>query len=318
MVLARRARGLAALIGWAALATAAPAGAWTRAGHMVGAAIAYDELEAHDPQVIDRIVAIMEHHPERGPFEVAIGRATGRERKRLIFLEMARWADDVRGGAQDHPTWHAAFRPVIDTKDPPPVLPSTQVVYEAFEALDLAVHTADDGRAPDGDRAVSLCWILHIVTDIHQPLHAGELYSGQFPDGDRYGAREFLLDPETGQPENLHWFWDDSVWRSDDPAGVMARAHALEAQYPRQAFADALSNGRRLPPDIKAWADESLALAQSVAYAPNRPRAASTETAVKPDPAYVDAARRTAARQLTLAGYRLADLLETMFGRPQG
>ena len=97
----------------------APAAAWTRAGHMVSAAIAYNELAAHDTKVIDRIIQIMAHHPEPGPFEVAVGRTTGTDRTQRIFMEMARWSDDVRGGAQDHPSWHAAIRPVIDPTDPP-------------------------------------------------------------------------------------------------------------------------------------------------------------------------------------------------------
>ena len=76
---------------WALAVT--PAAAWTRAGHMVSAAIAYHDLAMRDPKVIEQVVAIMAHHPERGPFEVAIGRATGEDRKRRIFMQIARWPD---------------------------------------------------------------------------------------------------------------------------------------------------------------------------------------------------------------------------------
>jgi|HubBroStandDraft_3_1064219.scaffolds.fasta_scaffold343621_2 hypothetical protein len=66
---------LVGLCAW--LAASGPALAWTRPGHMVTADIVYDELAARDPRIIDQIIEIMSHHPERGPFEVAIGRATG-------------------------------------------------------------------------------------------------------------------------------------------------------------------------------------------------------------------------------------------------
>ncbi len=290
-----------------------PAFAWTRAGHMVTAAIAYDELAARDPQIIDRIMEIESHHPERGPFEVAIARTTGAERTRRIFLEMARWPDDIRGGAYDHPSWHAAFRPVIDTQDPPPKLPPNTALYEAFEALPLNVHVAVDARAPESDRAVALCWVFHIVGDIHQPLHTGELYSRQFPNGDRGGSLAFVLDPQTRQPINLHWFWDDRVSQTDEPDGAFARAHELERKYPRSLFAAELAKDRSLPANIEGWADESYAVAKSVAYAPNRPRATSAADAKLPDDAYVKASTAVAEQQLTLAGYRLADLLRRMF-----
>jgi len=286
-----------------------PAFAWTRAGHMVTAAIAYDELMASDPRIVDRIVDMLSHHPERGPFEVAVARTTGAERTRRIFLETARWPDDIRGGAYDHPSWHAAFRPIIDPQEPPPKSPPDIVGYEAFEALPLNVHMVEDTRAPDYDRAVALCWVFHIVGDIHQPLHTGELYSRDFPDGDRGGSRAFVLDPKTHQPINLHWFWDDRVSQSDEPDDAFARAHELERKYPRAHFVAELAKTG----GITAWADESYAAAKAVAYAPNRPRAKSAADAKPVDDAYMKASTDTAEQRLTLAGYRLADLLHRIF-----
>ena len=290
--------------------------AWTRAGHMVTAAIAYDELSTSDPAIIDRIMAIMAHHPEHGPFEVAIARTTDAEKTRRIFLEIARWPDDIRGGAYDHPSWHAAFRPIIDTQDPAPKLPPNIVTYEAFEALPLNVHMAADERAPESDRAVALCWVFHLVGDIHQPLHTGELYSRQFPNGDRGGSLAFVLDPKTHQSINLHWFWDDSVSQTDEPDGAFARAHELERKYPRTRFTMELAKDKALPAKIEAWADESYAVAKSVAYAPNRPRAMSAADAKLPDDAYVKASTNVAEQRLTLAGYRLTDLLRRIFAKP--
>ena len=293
----------------------APAAAWTRAGHMVSAAIAYNELATHDTKVIDRIIQIMAHHPEPGPFEVAVGRTTGTDRTQRIFMEMARWSDDVRGGAQDHPSWHAAIRPVIDPTDPPAQRPVDMITYEAYEALALNVHVAadQDPRIQASERAVALCWIFHIVGDIHQPLHAAQLYSGQFPHGDQDGALEFVLDPKTGRPVNLHWFWDDSISQTDEPDEALARARELQMRYPRAQFAAELSKDGALPANIGAWADESYAVAKSIAYGPNMPRAKTPAQAKTPDDAYAEASRLVSERRLTLSGYRLADLLLKIF-----
>jgi hypothetical protein len=303
--------GLVAVCAW--LAAGAPVAAWTRPGHMVVAAIAYDDLVGRDPRIIDRIIDIMSHHPERAPFEVAIGRAIGPERTRRIWLETARWPDDVRGGAQDHPTWHGAFRPVIDPRDPPPIAPPAAVVYDAYEALALNAHMAAEPRAPAADRAVALCWIFHVVGDIHQPLHTAELYSGRFPDGDRYGSLEFLLDPNTGQPVSLHWFWDDLVHRQGEPDTVFARARDLETRWPRARFAGELAKTTALQAAVQAWSDESYALARSLAYRHDRPRAASAAEAKPPSAAYVADATVAAEQRAALAGYRLADLLRRIF-----
>jgi hypothetical protein len=188
------------------------------------------------PGIVEQIAEIMSQHPERGPFEVAIGRSSGADRAQRIFLEMARWSDDVRGGEQDHPTWHGAFRPIVDLRDPPPKTPPDAILYEAFEALALNVRMAADPRAPASERAVALCWVFHIVGDIHQPLHAAELYFAQFPDGDRYGSSEYRLDPKTGRPVNLHFFWDDLVHQEAEPEMAMVRAHQLEKRLPARCL----------------------------------------------------------------------------------
>ena len=64
-----------------------------------------------------------------------------------------------------------------------------------------------DESASNANRAVALCWILHIVGDMHQPLHNVALFSKPyFPNGDRGGNDISVL--EGDQTKNLHWWWD--------------------------------------------------------------------------------------------------------------
>ena len=51
-------------------------------------------------------------------------------------------------------------------------------------AIGLTTKTLTSAKAADVDRARALRFLTHFVGDLHQPLHAAELFSAQFPDGD--------------------------------------------------------------------------------------------------------------------------------------
>jgi hypothetical protein len=293
-----------------------PASAWSRPGHMVTAAIAYQELMATDPKVVDRILAIMASHPEPGPFQVAIGRATGVERAQRIFLEIPRWPDDIRGSEYDHPTWHYLIRPVTDPASPPPHAAPYVTSGSAVEALALNISVARNPRASQSERAIALCWIFHIVGDVHQPLHAAEMFSRQWPDGDFAGDKIFLVDPHTGETVKLHWFWDDSVHQAAEPDAALARARQLTAQFPRAHFARELARDAEHPADSGAWTMESFAVARSVGYRADGPRAPTPGEARPLARAYAADSVAAAEQRLTLAGYRLADVLRAAFPAP--
>lgn len=300
-------------VGLTWLALAGPASAWTRPGHMVSAAIAYRELMRTDPSAVARIMAIMATHPEPAPFEVAIGRATGETRAERIFMEMARWSDDTRGSQYDHPTWHYLLRPLVDPASPPPSPPWYATSGNAVEALALNIAVARNPRASDRDRAVALCWIFHILGDVHQPLHAAELFSKATPQGDFAGDRLYLIDPETGAPVKLHWYWDDAVNQLAEPDAAFARADQLMSRFPRTAFHTELERDVGRPPDVGAWSQESFEVARTLGFRSDGPRALSPETAVRPSPSYAAATKAAAEQRLTLAGYRLADVIRTLF-----
>ena len=58
-------------------------------------------------------------------------------------------------------------------------------------------------------KAVAYCWLMHLVGDIHQPLHFTALFSqDRFPQGDRGGN-----DIPLTQGRNLHALWDNLLGR---------------------------------------------------------------------------------------------------------
>lgn len=83
------------------------------------------------------------------------------------------------------------------------------------------------------------------------------------------------------------------------------------AQNPRARFAAQLQAATT----IDQWSDERFALARTLAYRPDAPRAATNGAATLPAPAYLRDMQPVAEARLTLSGYRLADLLRSMFAR---
>ncbi|WP_129775287.1 S1/P1 nuclease [Peristeroidobacter soli] len=295
---------LAVLTPWSA------AQAWSRPGHMVTAAIAYDELSAQDRRVIDRIVALAEKHPDRGAFEVAVGRATGDERGRRLFLELARWPDDARGSIHDHPTWHYWSRPIVDKSSPPPQVPKDVPQGSANEAFALNLSVASDSRAAAGERAVALAWIFHLVGDMHQPLHSVSQVSKRFPEGDRGGSLQFVLDPVDKAPVSLHWYWDDRVSRDGEPELALKNAEDLMRRVPRTQF---MLQPFRSAAEFSEWAKESYQLGDAVAYGPELRASDAAKTAPEQSKSYLDQSLEVAEQRLTLAGYRLTEVLRWVF-----
>ena len=173
-----------------------------------------------------------------------------------------------------------------------------------------------DESASDPDRAVALCWVEHLIGDIHQPLHDSSFFSVQFPRGDKGGNDESLAagsvdkDPleSAANPHRLHALWDDLLGAAKDPAAIQALAAPLEAPaYGRSAFPQLASHKA-----VHEWVVEGNALAQKYVYLNNAlpMTPTGTEKAEVALPAgYLDAAHKIADQQIALAGLRLADTL---------
>lgn len=297
----------AGLLAILALALAEPANAWSRPAHMVTAAIAYEEL-ASDPKLRATLIDLLEAHPDRGPFEVAIDRSVGEPRQRRIFYQCARWADDARGTPFDHPTWHYAARPIV-AADFPAERPRPEAIDgSAIEAFTLNIRVLGDRRASKAERAIALCWVMHLVGDIHQPLHTAQLFSKAFPDGDELGSKQFIREQAGDMPVTLHWYWDDRVHRSGTQESVEKRAADLVARYPRIGFKKIEIKSPAA--DFASWAhDESHPLAVSTTYGLRTSRSIEANGATVADDRYAAASLERSEQRVALAGYRLADLL---------
>ena len=291
---------------------AQPAKAWNGTGHMAVAGIAYDSLTPKTKAAVDALLMRQKDYG-RWMSQMPAGYT---DKGRFAFMKAATWPDDVRKTPDDRPIWHFVDVPVIApgyTPDPVallPMLPNAETQIAAETKL-LSAPTA-----PDGERAIALCWVEHLVGDIHQPLHTASLYSPVFPKGDRGGNSENLSaaqvagDPveKAAHPKRLHALWDDLEGTTRDPAEIKKIVASLETPaYSRKMFPQIAAH-----PTVHEWIAESNALAKRYGYLggtlPMTPASAGKENAALP-PGYIAQAHAIGSQQIVLAGLRLADLL---------
>jgi len=311
--------------------------AWDHPGHMTTAAIAYSEIERARPDLIGKIGMLFLAHPVAGPFWVAAGEARGREAIRRKVIECGRWADDIKFTAPDEPTWHTA-RWAIVAKDAPQEVKAAadarqgKPAGQAIEALTLNFAMLANPESSPKERALALCWVFHIVGDIHQPMHASDLFSKEFPAGNAAGAMSYVQDPVTNKPIPLHILWDSNALRLPTLEAVDRHTQAFMKKYPRSSFPELKSHPIGDPNAFREWAKESHQIAVDWVYkdvqtVPDPDKDQNTERLIQnmikfilegiapveeapklPD-GYWEKLQSTAERRITLAGYRIADLV---------
>jgi len=319
----------------AATLAPAPAHAWDDVGHMAVAIIAWRHMT---PVARERAIALLRAAPSDAGLAQLRPSVGGPEARDLaLFARAATWPDLVRDRRDyarfkryHHPTWHylSAYwragpqgRPEVVTGLPV----DSQTVQERIPVLRRVVA---DGSARAESRAVALAWVLHLVGDVHQPLHTASRVTPEHPDGDRGGNLVKL------GSTNLHSVWDDLFdvarvgVRPGEPARGRRRAGSGRRGSAGGSSADArLARAAAVADEVTAatpmstvlaqvtegrpavWVREGTRLVQTAVYTPDLVDGGAVPSG------YRARARRAAAPQLALAGYRLASLLNAALGR---
>ena len=310
--------------------------AWDHPAHMTTAAIAFMEVERTKPELVDKLELVFMAHPDTSPFWVAAGDSRGKERAKRMFFEGARWADDTKGTIHDRPTWHTARWPIIAKDAPPEAKAAAEArkgrpAGQAIEALVMNDAMLSSAETNSAERASALAWLLHLIGDIHQPLHVSDQYSKEFPAGNGSGTLEYVMDPVNEKPIPLHLLWDSNIYRSTALDAIEQNAQELVEKYPRSAFPEL--KGLEGPGDFEKWARESYDVAVDFAYGygiktvSDPEKDLDTDKAVKKMVAYIlhgvspledapavpaeywEKLQQVVQRRITLAGYRIADLV---------
>src|SRR5262249_38302591 len=71
--------------------------AWNIAGHMLSAIITYQILQQENPQLIDKVKAVLENHPwYANQRQARLQNVPVADHGLVLFMQAARWADDIR------------------------------------------------------------------------------------------------------------------------------------------------------------------------------------------------------------------------------
>jgi WD40 repeat protein len=291
----------------AMLALAArPAHAWDHLGHRLVARVAWQNLT---PTARARAISILQGAPADAGLlrSFPSGPLTAAQQLRL-FQAAANWPDSIRSSTHPGHKYAVAERHFIDLfweqdSDFGPPMTSTHpedgTLLADLPGLRSAVTGPDAAQA-----AISLAWIIHLVGDVHQPLHGSSRITPVDPNGDR-GGNDFHL---TSASDNLHHLWDAAVTTAVHPRSGESQnkfeariARQIAAAHPRSEFTAQLADT-----DPRHWATESQQLAQTAVYRPPLVRGHAAPAS------YSRTAYRTAQGRIALAGYRLADVLNQL------
>ena len=328
MTLVRRWLALTLLI------VAPVASAWNDTGHMIAALIAYDQLPLG---VRAQVTRLLRAHPRfHEDFEKQLPRnlvgATAAEQGRWYFAFAATWPDEARRfdrarassrealiARYHHGSWHYINLPTyLRTSDRrqiqqgAPPMEWTAGLDDAHlnivQALEMLTTSWCVPLYNDADRGLALSWIVHLIGDLHQPLHATSLYAAPaFIHGDR-GGNDILVVGGS----NLHALWDGAL--GDDQR--LRTLDGLARDYARATAAADNTQADRLR-EFPAWAKHARTLAARVVYSKDVRVAVAAASQTQPphvqiDNEYRDAMRATAEQQIGLAGRHIAMVLEAL------
>src|SRR5215831_16053326 len=147
------------------------------------------------------------------------------------------------------------------------------------------------------------------------------LFTVDYPKGDRGGNEICVRVTQTGQPLDLHRFWDGVITSSQNLMRLRNDVTALRnrQEFQRSQLTELAST------DFESWAKESFEIATKIAYQNGRligaPKAGNRDcttltTAPVLPMGYVINASRIADRRIILTGYRLAGLLMRVPRKP--
>lgn len=273
--------------------------AWWCTGHMLVAQIAMNDLQATSPNTYATVEAVL------APLDGSLTHGISNN-----MVEAACWPDDIKTyGLEAFNEWHYLNKPYnVDGM----INVISETGPDALWAISQAMSTLSNKKRASAllEDAIQMRLLIHIVGDIHQPLHVATLFNQNYTQGDE-GGNYFKIVYDSNINE-LHALWDaglgnlaDDIPRpltNSSAAQFSAFASQFMNNYTRFDLADELSET-----DQEIWTIDAFHLAVTDVYG-------GIKENQRPSDEYLANGWKVAARQIALGGYRLADLLRQLYG----
>jgi S1/P1 nuclease len=295
--------------------------AWFDVGHMAVAYVAYQQLTAVKKA---RVAALLKKNPYYNTkWKAMIPAGTPADQRDLmLFMIAATWPDEIKlkdsgyqsdgdtpptdgsawtntgyGDLKQHRYWHFIDIPFTqDGTAPLAAIPSPN----AETQIAVFRQTLTSGSS-DKLKSYDLVWLMHVVGDVHQPLHSTTRISAGELNGDNGGNSEKIDATAVGNTtKKLHLFWDSLPGDAPQPGDALTMAiNYAKALAP----ADPVLAKKM---DASDWINESFNIAETSVY--TAPISAGDGPFII-TPEYRDQAQKIAAQRVALAGQRLANLI---------
>lgn len=202
------------------------------------------------------------------------------------------WADEVRDARPETAKWHYVNLEIDGDLHYTPARDCIADNCAVAQILrDEAVLKSNDAPAA---KVEALKFLIHLVGDIHQPLHAGENNDG--------GGNGPQVSYRQSKRMSLHHFWDNDMVISlgKDTVGIARTIN--DALNPAQKAA-LMASGTPA-----AWAEESASIAKTVIY-----KQTNGDRITVLSDTVVMADAQISRLRLAKAGYALAGMLNAAF-----
>ena len=207
------------------------------------------------------------------------------------------WADELRNDPQFSATapWH--YLNVLSGLDFPaflaqlndPALAAPAAPSNAYTALLQARRDLKDPRKTDDEKRVALKFLIHLVGDVHQPLHVGH--------ADDRGGNSIVVNWRAKDDTNLHSVWDTAI-----------------LEYSGFTFTEmAAAYDHATPAEIKQWQKDDMPTWLYESYQLCTPIYAAAATNPKFDWHFYPTFGPIAQQQILKAGIRLAGVLNELY-----
>jgi hypothetical protein len=234
------------------------------------------------------------------------------------FVECAPWADDIKyTGVNTMNVWHFhdnyvnLERPLTKTEIKKMGLESEpqNIVWASNQAKNILRNTKKSLIDDQLNKSIYLRMLIHFYGDLHQPLHNVSLANEEFPKGDNGGNSFKIKMPGF---TDLHSLWDTCVGKYPDIRSPLTKekfdqidaiAKDVMKQHPRS---DKGIQKRLEVTSVNEISNEGIKLAIEYVYK-------GIENGCTPSDDYLERGRKMIDEQLAVGGYRLTDLLSTLF-----
>lgn len=291
--------------------------AWDDTGHKVSAYIAWRQMSL---EVRAKAVKLLLAAPEDSHLSVYYPAGSrSKEAKELeLFIIASTWSDIVRNRdfkvrfeKYNRGPWHYADIFWKQTGGKAETMDNRSEGSAIAKLYDFEKNLKDVSVA-DADKAINLAWFLHVAGDVHNPLHNASRITDAEPKGDS-GGNLFLLSPADAVGENrvnLHSYWDSILRRNAprendvcDGEYIASMAEKIMKKHSSAAMKDRLKLG-----DYKEWNAEGFNFLNETVYDEELKRGEL------PAKKYQNRAVAVGEEQIALAGYRIAETLNRIFG----